>query len=166
MTNFLEQLHYKVISGGGDWASIVGVGVVLIGFVITIYNVRRSRQIVARVRMDIRRRDSVVDFSGVITTMEEIRRLHRERAWAILPDRYAALRKALVSIRASDPDLSEDEKTTLQNTLQHFRNIEKQVEKVLDRDMQIDIVHINTITSKQIDTLNEILNNIKLKIGR
>jgi hypothetical protein len=152
----------------GDIASVVGVFISLIGFAITIWNVIRSknaaqkaREAVDNVRETILRSDTIVDFSAVITTMEEIKRLHRTGNWIILPDRYSSLKRKLVKIRSTNPDLSDDYKTALQNAIQHFSNIEQKVERALaSKKSPPNVAKLNEIVSAQLDTLNEVLTAI------
>jgi ABC-type protease/lipase transport system fused ATPase/permease subunit len=90
----------------GDLASISGVLISVIGFILTVYNVRRSRKAAELARdaaqsakNSIQTFETVVDLSTVIGLLEEIKRSHRNNQWALLPDRYAALRKTLISVR-------------------------------------------------------------------
>ena len=69
----------------GDVASLVGVCISLIGFAVTLWNVRRSRTAAQRAeeaarktRRSIRILESVYDFAAAISMLEEIKRLHRE----------------------------------------------------------------------------------------
>jgi hypothetical protein len=104
----------------GDIASIVGLLIAMIGFAVTIRNVRASKAAALRAeeaanqaRSAIRFFDVVAEISTAIAAMEEIRRLHRDAAWPILPDRYNALRKSLVTIRGSDLQLSEEQEARI-----------------------------------------------------
>jgi len=158
----------------GDIASVVGAIIGLIGFVIIIINVRSSRKAamqaenaVLKVRVDIQRLHSVEDFSSALAAMTEIKTLHRQQIWQLLPERYSALRKSLISIRATTPDLSEDQKTTLQNAIHNFSTMEADVEKFLaDGSESPDVARFNIAVSRQFDRLQQILVEIKQHIGR
>ena len=157
----------------GDWLSVLGLVVTLFGFVVTIYNVTRSRtaaeeanQAVAKVRQDILRIDMVAEFSAAIAAMDEVKRLQREEAWSVLPDRYAHLRKSLISIRSANNDLPERYMTTLQSSIQHFRGIETMIEESLAaNDKPSNLARLNSIMSEQIDELHGILTEVKSQIG-
>ena len=97
--------------------------------------------------------------------MNEIKRLHRVEAWVILPDRYAALRNMLLSIRSMNPDLREEYRTVIQNALQQFSDIEKAVERSLVSNKPLNRARLNAIVSVQVDRLIEILEEIKRDIG-
>src|SRR6266851_8176489 len=135
MEELLEQISKRHL---GDAASIIGLLVALIGFSFTLFGVWRSKKAaemaqeeVRSVKQAITRSSTIADFSAAVTTMNEIKRLHRVSAWAILPDRYAALRSMLISIRSMNPDLQLEYRTAIQNALQQFSDIEKTVEKSL-----------------------------------
>jgi hypothetical protein len=54
-----------------------------------------AQEEVRSVKQAIARSSTIADFSAAITSMNEIKRLHRLDAWIVLPDRYAALRSIL-----------------------------------------------------------------------
>jgi len=156
----------------GDWASIAGVIIVVVGFAITIINVllsrsaaRQARDAAVDARESMNRLDTVTEFSSAMSVMEEIKRLHRHGAWPILPDRYSALRKSLISIRTNNPDLTNEQQQTIQNAIQHFVNIEKIVEKCMTDQTKPDVSRLNQRVSSQIDLLQAVLIEIKNKVG-
>jgi ribosomal protein S13 len=153
----------------GDIASVVGVFVSVIGFCITIWGVLRSKSAaqkakeeVLKVRESISNMDTVMEFSAAVTVMDEIKRLHRAAAWAILPDRYSALKRLLISIKANNSDLSDEHKTALQSAIQNFTDIEKRVERTLSSEAEVPSVPaLNAIVSTQLDRLFEVLASIR-----
>jgi hypothetical protein len=157
----------------GDIASVVGVGISIVGFIITIINVRRSKNAAQRaeeaaleVRKAISQADVIMELSVVVTTMEEIKRLHRASEWPILLDRYAYLKRTLVSVRSSLMGLSEEYQAFLQSAIQHFSDIERRVERALAaKGTMPSISALNEIVSKQADNMNEILATIRQDIG-
>ncbi len=167
-------INFLVYGPGGNIASILGVIISLIGFFLTIQNVLKSKtaaqaaeEAVQRVREDIQRINAVTELSEAISTMGEIKRLHREKAWNTLPDRYSDLRAALVNIRTVSQDLSTQHKSHLQNAIVHFSEMEKQVETALTRKKQesLNVPKFNEIVSKQMDNLREIFAQIQSDIG-
>jgi hypothetical protein len=156
----------------GNASSILGLVLSLIGFAITIKNVRRSRaaseeakEAVIRVQAALSRVDAVADIASAVSTMEEIKRLQRELAWPVLPDRYAALRKHLTTIKASFRDLNEQQKVVIQNAIQHFAGIEDLLERTAaDQLTRKDVARLNKIMSSQIDALHELLTTIRVTI--
>jgi len=166
----------KVITDNhlGDLSSVLGIVIVIIGFVITIITVLRSKraaqraeEAVQQVRKDIEKINTIEEFSAAIAKMNEIKRLHRTGTWIILPDRYSSLKKSLISIGTTNTDMSEAQKSSLQNAIQHFSNIENQVEIALaNQEIPKNVAKLNQIITKQIDNLNNVLLEIKNKVGR
>jgi hypothetical protein len=110
----MSMLQWIAENHLGDLASLAGVAISLIGFVVAIWNIRRSKSAAERAEaaaMDAQRMirvfEAVSDFSAAIALMEEIKRLHRTTGpIQILPDRYAALRKMLIGVRALNPTIT------------------------------------------------------------
>ena len=168
------RFHELVTNGAGDWASITGVIIVIFGFIVTIVNVKRSKKaaeraeiIAGKIREDSIRIDTVADCSMAISTMDQIRLLHRQNELRLLPDKYAALRKILISIKTSNQKLTSDQRTSIQKAIQNFRGIEQKVEEALSPDSQsLNVPKLNTLISKHSDSLQEVLVQIKNEIGR
>jgi hypothetical protein len=94
--------------------------------------------------------------------MNEIKRLHRVEAWELLPERYAALRAMLISVRSSNSDLPEDQRATIQGAIKHFNDFEVTVERSISSKKPLpNPARLNAILSEQIDKLTEILAAIK-----
>ena len=145
----------------GDWLSVLGLALTIIGFTATLIGVLRARsaaeraqEAVADVRKDIRHIGMVADFATAIAAMEEMTRLHREGAWQILPERYAALRKSLVSIKSANENIPQHHQAALQSSIQLLRGIQRQVEEALAEDRKpSNVVRLNSIVFEQIDDL-------------
>jgi hypothetical protein len=158
----------------GDIASVAGVVISIVGFVVTIINVARSKRAAQRAeeaanaaRESIMRSDTLVELSTALSMMDELKRLHRANAWSILPDRYALLKRHLVSIRTANPQFTDDHQSVLQSAIQHFSDMEKRVEKTLTSRVNApNIATLNEIVSIQIDRINEILAVFRQEIGR
>jgi hypothetical protein len=152
----------------GDIASIVGVVISVVGFAITLIGVFKSRSAAARAEeaakaatQSIRQFEAVVDFSTAISVLEEIRRSQRQQQWHSLPDRYATLRKVLISVRASNPNLTEGQLLTIQSSLASLNAVEKAVEKALEGDTSPKAARLNAIISREIDGLVTVLAELK-----
>jgi ribosomal protein S13 len=152
----------------GDLASIAGVAIAVIGFIATLVGVYKSKNAAQRaeaaarsVRDSIRLLDTVVDFSAAITTLEEIKRLHRANQWAMLPDRYASLRKLLVMLRTTNADLSEGQRVVLQNALANLYALETAVERGLRNNSILNPVKFNAVISGDLDHLIAALAEVK-----
>jgi hypothetical protein len=157
----------------GDLSGIAGISISLIGFTVTVIGMLRSKSAAERAekaaretRDAIRLLDTVVDFSTAISTLEEIKRLHRQANWALLPDRYASIRKVLVILRSSNLMLTDPQQTVVQEALANLYSIETTVERALAGQTLPKTPKINAIISSDIDRLLTVLAELKAsKIG-
>lgn len=153
----------------GNAASVIALLVSLVGFAATIWIAIRSRRAAEAARAAaydararVARTDAITEFAGAIATIDEIKRLHREKAWAVLPDRYSALKKSLILVRTADPGLRDEHKARLQGAIQHLSNIERQVESALASDGgSPNVPKMNRILSGQVEVLTEVLAEIR-----
>ena len=152
-------------SDWGNLASIVGLGVSIVGFAFTLWSVSRSKkatqqamEAVEKAREDIFRSNKMIDLASAMTIMEEIKRLHGVGAWHILPDRYASLRNALTCIRTSKPSLPDEHKAVIQGAIEQLRIVENKIERALASTQNPgNVPRLNEIVSLQIDKVAEVL---------
>jgi hypothetical protein len=173
-SKLLEDNPSFVTQHWGDIASVAGAVISIVGFAATIIAVRRSKNAAQRaeeaareVKTEIVRADTIMELSAAITIMEEIKRLHRSNAWTILPDRYSSVKRLLISIRASSPNIQDEQKQSLLAAIQHFSTMEKKVERFLADPVQSapNAAKLNEIVSSQLDRVNDTLAAIKQLIG-
>jgi hypothetical protein len=174
MLGVLDYLSKNYVA---DFANYLGILLTIIGFAITIHDVRKSKKSidaakseigiqVNKVREDIRRIDTVSDLTTAIAMMDEIRVLQRDCQWQILPDRYSSLRKLIISIKKTYPQLSDNQKVILQEALQHITDIDLKIEKsMIKNNAPSDIPTINRILSQQKDNVYEMLIELRNNIG-
>jgi hypothetical protein len=173
MIDLKPIMDYLLKGPGGNLASIIGLFVSILGFVITISNTRKSktaaeeaRDAVVKVRTDLSKIETVSDLSIAITLMEEIKRLQMQSSWMTIPDRCSNLRKNLISIKSNYPNLSIDQKTALQNAIQQFTTIETLVVKALnDNKSPTDPLKLYRIVSLQVDNAYQLLIDIRNTVG-
>lgn len=167
-------IEYIVKYHIGDFTGIIGLIITIIGFFVTIITVIKSKnaatlteETVKKVREDLRLYQTVNRFSSALVTMDEIKRLHRQKEWILLPDRYNNLRKSLIAVRCENPILSEDDQKEIQAAIAIFAGLEILIDKHLSSDDQskIDIPTINGKVSKQIDRIQELLVKLNSKVG-
>jgi hypothetical protein len=148
----------------GDLASVAGVAISVVGFVITVWNVRRSKSAAERAeaaaneaRLLMRSYQSVAEFSAAITIMEEIKRLHRTGQLDVLLDRYAALRKILIGARKLSPSSDDTMDNQIQSAITTLATMEDLVEKCRSEGITPNFVRLNRLLSRDIDTLQALL---------
>jgi hypothetical protein len=160
----------------GDMASICGLFITILGFIVTLVIVYKSKQAataakeaVFRVREDIARMDIVAEFASAITHIDEIKRLQRDEAWAVLPDRYSSLRRSLITIKSSKLNTLICRISVIQSAIQQLKSIEDIIEKSLISSSGVSKPNIpkwNNILSGINDSLKELLEIVKAEIGR
>lgn len=155
-------------------ASISSSVIGLAGFGLTIWYLKKTKSLAENardtakgVRDDIKKVDTITDLSSAITIMEEIKRLQREGAWYILPDRYTILRQLLIRIKSSKLDLSDSSHIVIQNSIAHIKGIENDIENRIQRgDKLSDSVRLNKVVTKEIDKLQEVLEEVKSSMSQ
>ncbi|EJN18240.1 hypothetical protein [Pseudomonas sp. GM80] len=164
---FLEQ--YRI----GDYAGLIGLLISLIGFFFTIKTALNSKAAseqataaVESMRDDMRRGETVADFATALAVMEEIKRMHRSDSLTFLPDRYANLKKFLVSIRTSNPLLTAEDQVGIQSAIAKFSSMETLIETSIRDSKPIEHAKLNGQMSKHYDVIQTLLVRIKNEIGR
>ena len=152
----------------GDLAGIAGIFISIIGFCATLYGVAKSKsaaesaeEAAKKTRESVRSLDAILDFSATISALEEIKRLQRQSAWAVLPERYAAARKLLILFRESGFALSVAEKAGIQDAIVNFKDLETKIERLQDTPERLNSARLNPIISEQIDNLVVVLSKLK-----
>lgn len=153
----------------GAYASLVGLLVALIGFGYTLRNINRTERAATRAEEaakdavdKIKLFDTVSGFASALSILEEIKRLHRTGAWQIVLDRYAALKKILVDVRALGPPLSEHQNQLVQRAITNLSAMEKAVENALaENETPQEVARFNAMLSKDIEGIQEVLAEIK-----
>jgi hypothetical protein len=151
------------------WADVSGFVIAIVGFAATLWNVRRSKNAAVNAqeaaeaaRDSIRRFDTIVDFSTVIALLEEIKRAHRENGVSeVLPERYSAIRKQLIVLRTSSLHLSDDQRAVIQNAIVNLSTMENHIEKALAAKTTFPIAKYNSLVSRDIDKLVDVLTYLK-----
>ena len=156
----------------GDLASIGGVAISIIGFLITVWNVRRSKSAAERAeaaandaRRMIRGFETLSDLSAAIAIMEEIKRLHRVGQIDPLLDRYATLRKTLTDVRKMSPSVNQAMDQTIQSAITTLATMEMVVERARAAHTRPNFVQLNQLLSQEIDELHEVFVDMKLGDG-
>lgn len=156
---FVEE--YKI----GDFSSLLGLVVAVIGFGYTLWQVRNARtaaeeakKAAAETRDIVARFDTISRMAAAIHILEEIMRLHRLKAWPIVVDRYSVVRRELSMILHKNPGFLEDHRKSLSLAISNVRTIHKSVEKWIEDPNQTgpDSSELNEKIAKQIERLTEI----------
>ena len=103
----------------------------LLGLGITIRQVLKSRttaeevqRAVQEVQSRLSLRSSVSDLARLVGHLDELQQLQAVGAWQILPQRYAAIRRELITIKRSDAVLTKKDKSVVQGIITEFSKLE------------------------------------------
>lgn len=171
MRDLLKWLHEVNIDAG---ASVLGVIISLIGFIITIIQVIRSKtaaEKAARAASDVRDKltlqTTATDLSTLMVDIEEIKQAHRSGAWDIMPIKYSSVRRKLFAVKANCPSLSRTQKATIQGIIEQFKDIEEIVETAIaEKKPPTDVAGLNMVASAQGDKLTEVLVAVQQEITK
>src|SRR5579859_3267226 len=137
-----------------DWASIAGVVISIIGFIVTVWGVWKTRSAADRAEAaaknavkSIRMFDAVADFSTAVSVMEEIKRLHRQNASEVILDRYASLKKLLITAREMNANLSDEQKGIITGLVNNLSGMERSVESARSKGKNLDVAKLNETVS-------------------
>ena len=164
-----EAASASTLSNAADAASLVGLLVALVGFGFTIWGVFRARraaegaEVAARAaRTNLLKLDAIGTISSVITALEDMKRLHRDGQWEVLPEKYGSARRALIEVRSSELALNEDQETNLQGTISQLAKLEQRVEMYLpDEASPLSSPQLNKIVARESDKLARVLTQLK-----
>ena len=147
---------------GKHWGDLASV----IGFVFAIYTLLRTKRAAEaaktaafEVRDRLTRVNTVAEFATILAAIDEIKRLHRVKAWLICLDRYSIVRRLLVSVQESSPNLRDEQHAVLAQAIEQFRIMEQTVERARSKNAQddLDLARLNKIASKTLDELNRVM---------
>ncbi|MBI1904067.1 MAG: hypothetical protein HYS13_23445 [Planctomycetia bacterium] len=141
----------------GDLASVAGLAVSLIGFWLAV----RAAWAAARAATDAKdlltRYDCILEVSQALSAMEEIKRLMRDKAWTLVPDRCTVICQSLISGRVGFGRFSIEDDAALTGIIQQFQGIREKVERANVSGKYPAVANIIALVSKQSDELRAIL---------
>ena len=169
---FITELTDLVVANHvGDWASMFGVLIAVVGFGLTLRNVARSKKSAERAETaatkaaeGIRHIDAVQNLSRAVSTIEEIQRLNRAKEWKVLLDRHLSFRSILIEVKGAAHILASTQKATIQAGISHSKRISNKIEVALNKSSDPeDIPLMNKVLSEQAEKLQAILVEIRTK---
>nr|WP_314532542.1 hypothetical protein [uncultured Pseudomonas sp.] len=171
--DFAQVNHFLDVNRIGDYAGLLGLLISFVGFFFTIKTSLKTRAAAAQasaavesMRGDLRRGDTVADFSSAIAVMDEIKRMHRSANLHLLPDRYSHLGRILISIRSSNPLLSDADQRAIQDAIVQFSASERTVERAIEGGGIVSAARMNSLVSKHSEALQELLVRVKSEITK
>ena len=171
-SGFLSWLEVNQVGNLADFATLL---LIFVGFWRSIWAINKSRtaaeaskvaaeqaeKAAVLARDAVLTFDAIVDFSSVISVLEEIKRAHRHGHNIGLPERYASTRKLLIAIKSANPDLVRLHGQRLQVVITNLADMEKSVEKMIETNQNLKATRFNSIIMDDIDSLVEVLGEWK-----
>ena len=145
---------------------ILGVFISLGGFSAAIWQIRRTRtaaESAERAATDAREAvfyvTSVSDLSQIVSQMEQVKELHRNREWVRAIDRYILLRRLITEARSRLP---EDTRGTLTTAIIRLTQMEKAANQALARGEQAPVARLNN----ELVDLQQSLDEVRVAIEK
>ena len=159
----------NVASDWGDTASITALVLTIVGFSITIVGVWRSKAAAAQAREAaenaievVTKFDILSELTSTLAAIEEVRRLQREHAWRILPDRYADIRRRLTVVTNSDMTIVNEHREAIQSSAKVIDRFQRKVELALANGGEPpNPAKLNIALSIEFDKLHSVLLQIR-----
>ena len=114
-----------------DWISLLGIVISLAGFWLALVQIRKTttaaesaRDAAKLAKEGVGRLDSLIGFTSVAKTVDEIKSAYRADQLERLPALFDQARKALIAARESHPHLNDDDRFKIQRTLTFFTELE------------------------------------------
>lgn len=149
---------FMSFDGVANVASIVGAALAVPSLVQIFRTKRVADEVnerVSSVESKLAKLSAVDALTSVVTELDEIKHLHRVGVWNILPARYTAIKRRLISLKIENASLSQYE-ATLQSMIQQFSDMEHRIEAAIAASQSPkDVPALNRILAKQADRLTE-----------
>jgi hypothetical protein len=155
----------------GNIASVLGIALTIVGFAFSLVGIRRSKSAAERAaaaagqaRDAINFTNSIAELAGAQAILEEIKRLQRENAWRVIPDRYSTLRLKLIGIRGSGSAATEEQRQVLQGAIAQLAELEQKIERALARNTTPpNPAKFNEIVSTVLGQVHGVLTDLQQK---
>jgi phosphoglycerate-specific signal transduction histidine kinase len=136
-----------------------------VGFAFTLWRIKKSQTAVEGVKEQIRHLNAIQEVGAAIRSLDEIRRLHRAKAWTVLPDRYTSLKHQLIAIKGRTLSITQKQRSGIQEAIQQLSTMGTQVESALaDGTDELEVDRMNDITSGLIDDLAAVLVDLQNEV--
>ncbi|HXM39792.1 MAG TPA: hypothetical protein VN924_00985 [Bryobacteraceae bacterium] len=146
------------VDGVANVASIVGAALAVPSLVQIFRTKRVADEVkdrVSSVEAKLAKLGAVDARTAIVAELDEIKHLHRLGVWTILPARYSAIRRRLISLKIENASLSQQE-STLQSMIQQFSDMEHKIEVAIAADRPPkDVPSLTRVLAQQADRLNE-----------
>jgi hypothetical protein len=152
-----------------EYSDILGLCITIVGFGFTFWKLRRTRKAAEAARdaareaqAQVTQLGAVIALQEVLTEMEDVKTLLRQQAWSILVVHLPKMRRVLIQIRESAPNLGADAQKSFQGAIASLRTFEERAHRLLSGGASDpDIPRMIGKTISNIDNLNGTLQQMR-----
>lgn len=151
-----------------DYFGILGLPVSLFGLTWTIWEARKAKSAATLAKeaaddtkAELVKVGTVIDLASLISSLEDLKVLHRAMRWPEALDRYSRIRGQLVRIGALELGLSKQALSLLQNAIVELSLFEARVEAARIADENIAYEDLNFALGKILDGLNLVFGELR-----
>ena len=152
-----------------EWAHVIELIITVAGFVATgigLFFSKRAadaaRQAAEGARSEVQQLRAVVGLHDVIVELEDVKRLIQQGAWTVLAGRCSKVRRNLIDVRHSYPDVSTDAKKVIQTAISLLQRFEENALNATGQETPtFDVAKMRSQVIRSIDQLHETLAAIR-----
>ena len=162
----MESSQVNTISIVADWFSIIGLPLSLIGLGLTLFQSIRSRsaaeiarKAAEKAERSLKQSGNVVAITELLSNMQDIKRIHRNKSWAEALSAYSEAMLAVSTLRSSLQNTPSGYENLMQSISTRLVSMEKQVENYISTgNKEPDGAKLNNSITPLTNRLRELLN--------
>jgi hypothetical protein len=163
-----NSLYWLGSNNVGDAVGVLGLIITIVGFILTIINIKRTKKIAVEARNAADKAVGAVnlynelsDISSAISGMEEIIRKIHDGNFESIINNIMDVKKRLVSIKSSGNNINEDQRKLIQKTLSGLSNFSEQITNAKRNKEEVKVEGVNKKMMNHMDVLVNILVTMK-----
>ncbi len=117
-----------------DMIGLIGIAISLLGFAVSIYQLWKTKSAAEKAQdaafaasLGVRRLDSLIGFSSVSKSIDEIKEAYRKDEYEKLSTLFDSARKALITARENHPKLDATHRESIQKHLIFLKSMEIEI---------------------------------------
>jgi hypothetical protein len=159
---------WDLYSNEANW---IGLGITVVGFALTLFSVRKSRNAAEAAReaadntlKSIGKVDAIAALSFAIRTLSELPEMHRNGIWTLTPRQLREVRISLVSARSSASTMSAADRQIVHSAILQIRTLIDAAENKIS-DPAMDTSRVGPVLDEQSLSLSEVLGRMRSQAG-
>ncbi|MBO9526385.1 MAG: hypothetical protein J7517_09695 [Sphingobium yanoikuyae] len=131
-----QSAHQGDVAGYGFWLGVAGFAVSLIGFCVTIYQLRKTRsaadaakQEAIRIEKTLLKYELANETVKGMAALDTARKYVRSDLWMHVTDSYETVRNALLALKSEFEELTENQNQQIDNACNYIQNTCARIER-------------------------------------